>query len=193
MFARFARLLTGLIALGSALAGCGPSYKPTVSEQLKPKTIPRCTAIFDGDRFGGSPTSGSVRGPAVAVTQLDFRQVEEKYRDGSNPLTDWWSYDGLMPSRAEAKTVDGVQTLFCIRQVYIQIGIYRPDNIAAVRQDWDVRVVRWPSGEPMASMVIRGPEPPQDIKKSAGDNKTTYYAGSPDNEAKRWLDEVIAR
>jgi hypothetical protein len=42
MFARRAQLLTGLIGIGSALAACGPTYKPTVSEQLKPKTIPRC-------------------------------------------------------------------------------------------------------------------------------------------------------
>lgn len=135
-----------------------------------------------------------MKGPAVALTQLDFRQIQEEYRDSSKPLTDWWSYDiDLMPSRAEAKAVDGVQTLFCIRQVYIQIGIYQPDNIAAAREDWDVRVVRWPSGEPMASMVIRGPEPPQEIKKSAAGNRRLYYVGSPDNEAKRWLDEVIAR
>src|SRR4051812_5077905 len=102
MFARRARLLTGLIAVGSTLAACEPTT--TVSEQLKPKTIPRCTAIFDGGRFGGPPMSGSVKGPAVALTQLDFRQLEEKHREGSQPLTEWWSYDGLMPTRAEAKS-----------------------------------------------------------------------------------------
>src|SRR5436305_1108515 len=143
MYARLARLLTGPTVLAAALAGCGQD-RPTKSAAtlLLPKAAPLCSDAFARGRLTSTPPPGSVRGSAVVLEQFDAREVKEKYRGDNPPLSKWWTYEDLI--RAEAKTEDSVQTLVCIRVANIQIGIYQPDDIAAVRVDYDVRVVRWP-------------------------------------------------
>jgi hypothetical protein len=216
MLDQFARLLSGPLALAATLAGCQmiaptptptPIPTPTVSpgERLLPQAGPRCTDLFAGARPTATPAPGSARGPAVALIQSDFSQLEEKYREGNPPFMPWRQQglpyqSSVVPTRAQATTTDAVQTLVCVRQTYIRVGFYQPSNTPAVRLDWDVRVVRWPSGEPLAGMTFRGPDPPQDADlkgygtcTEASKTCATKSGGEPVGNALRWLDELIAR
>ena len=131
-----------------------------------------------------------MKGPAIVLGQLDFRQVEDKYFDGSQKLSDWFATNTDIV-RAYANKEGSVQAAVCIRHAFIQIGIYRPDNIAAVREDWDVRVLRWPSGEVLAGKDFPGQAPPPEIKATTGQYGKQYDAPGPDQDAKRWLNELI--
>jgi len=211
MFARFAGLL-GSISLAATLAGCGetePPKKPpppsptAAAELLLPAAGPRCTNAFSGGRFAGSAPSGSVRRPAIALIQSDNSQLLERFREGNPPLGAWRphgaSYEvAIIPTRAQTVSPDAVQTLVCVRQTYNQVGRYS-SNHPAVRLDWDVRVLRWPSGELLSGRTFRGPDPPQqaDFKGWSPCTETSKCAtksgGQPSGEALRWLDEIIAR
>ena len=216
MLAQLARLLTGLLALAATLAGCQmvaptptptPIPTPTVStgEMLLPQASPRCTDAFAGARPSGAPAPGSVRGPVVALIQYDFSQLEEKFREGNPPFLPWRQQGlpyqvSVVPSRAQATTTDAVQTLVCVRQTYIRVGFYQPNNTPAVRLDWDVRVTRWPTGEQVAGMTFRGPDPPQDADlkgyspcTEASKTCATKSGGEPVGSALGWLDGLIAR
>jgi hypothetical protein len=211
MFARLAGLL-GPISLAAILPGCGepespknsppPPPPPTAAaELLLPAAGPRCTNAFSGG-WPASARSGLVRGPAIALIQSDFSQLSEKYREGNPPLGTWRphgaSYEvAIIPTRAKTVSPDAVQTLVCVRQTYNQVGRYS-SNHPAVRLDWDVRVVRWPSGEPMSRMTFHRDPPQQaDFKGWSPCTETSKCAtksgGQPSDEALRWLDEVIAR
>jgi hypothetical protein len=93
--------------------------------------------------------------------------------------------------RAEARSAAAVQAVACVLAIFNQVGVYQPDNIPAVRTDLDVRLIRWPSGELLASMIFRGPDPPAQQEASKG--AKVLSGGSPNNEMNRWLDELIAR
>jgi hypothetical protein len=85
-----------------------------------------------------------------------------------------------------AKTADAVQTLVCIRETQIQVGIYQESGNSAIRNDWDIRVVRWPNGEPLTGKTFEGPKPPP--------MATTAFEMSglrPVNEAKPWIDDLL--
>jgi hypothetical protein len=192
----FARLL-GLIAFAAALAGCGSA----AAEQLLPTAGARCTEAFSGG--WREATSGPVRGPAIALIQSDNSRLEERFREGNPPLSNWRphpaSYEtAVIPARAQTASLDAVQALVCVRQTYTQVGRYS-SNHPAVRLDWDVRVVRWPGGEPLAGRTFRGPDPPEkaDFRGWSLCTETSKCAtksgGPPSNDAARWLDEVVAR
>jgi hypothetical protein len=131
-----------------------------------------------------------VKGPAFVYAQHDWRQIEDKYWDGGEKFSDWFATNPDIV-RSYATKVDAGQAAVCIRHVFIQIGIYRPDNIAAVRHDWHVHVLRWPGGESLAGSVIPGQEPPPEIKVTAGQIRKAYYADEPKEAGKRWLNELI--
>lgn len=191
MFGRRARLPTVLIVLAAALAGCGQSPPYEASLRLLPKAAPLCADSFARGRLTSTPAPGSVKGPAIVYGQFDYSQIREKYRDSDMKTPGEWFVANTDIVLAYAKKVDGVQTSVCIRHAYIQIGIYQPNDIAAVRYDWDIRVLRWPSGETLASTVVRGQGPPPEIKLPASQIGKRYYGDAPDKEAKRWLNELI--
>ena len=193
--AQLARLLTGLIALAATLAGCGEAKPPDpleVSKLLQPKAAPLCTSVFDSRRAGTS--SGSVQAPAIAFLQEDSSRLEQKYRGTPEPFSTWYPYQYYLPSSAHPKSADAVQALVCIRKISIQIGTYQPNNnVAGVRRDWGIRVIRWPSGEPLVGMDVRGEDPPSQAKFSSYTSGSTVTGQDREPEAKRWLDGLFAR
>jgi hypothetical protein len=185
--------LTASIALAAALSGCGeaevknPEYHN--AELLLSKAAPRCTDAFATRSFIPSALSVPLKGPSIALLQPDNSQLPEKDR-GSNPLWPWrpdYTASVLASLRyGQPKTADAVQTLVCVRETSIQVGVYQPSGRSAIRNDWDVRVLRWPSGEVMVGRTFRGPDPP---KQATSTYEMT--SGRPTNEAKLWLDDLI--
>jgi hypothetical protein len=207
--ARLAPLLTGLIV--AALAGCGddtppppPPPPPTpASEVLLPTASPRCEEAFAAGMPSGTLSPGAVKGPAISLLQYDFSRLDEKYREGNPPHTPWRArgvpyYPSPVPSGAEAKSADAVQALVCIRQIYNLVGTYQPSNNPAVRLDWDVRVLRWPSGEQLFASTFQGPDPPANAElhgygdcTAASKTCATKSGGDPFTDAQRWLAPLI--
>lgn len=126
-----------------------------------------------------------------AFIEYDFSAVEQKYLGSSNPVSPWSPYYGVTPTRAEAKSAAEVRTLVCIRQIRFQIGVYEPGDVAAVRDDWDIRLLNWPGGEPIAASSFQGADPPPETQVSTGDYVRT--GGEPSSAGYAWIDGLIEK
>ena len=148
MLAQLARLLTGLLALAATLAGCQmiaptptptPIPTPTVStgELLLPQASPRCTDAFAGCSAERRPGAGLGAGAGRRADPVRLQPARREVPRGQRRHFLPWRQQGLpyqvsvVPSRAQATTTDAVQTLVCVRQTYIRVGFYQPNNTPA--------------------------------------------------------------
>ena len=76
-------------------------------------------------------------------------------------------------------------------RIRIHVGTYEP-GIKAIRIQWDVRVLRWPSGELISGSTFQGHDPPQ-VVEMKGYERSETETGSYPHGAYSWLDEMIAR
>lgn len=191
-----ARSLNGL-AVAATLAGCsGPPTDPTqILSELLPQAAPFCTAAFNSGQSATTPAPGSVIGPAVA-----FRALDERYGYG----TEWQTYGTGPPvpwEHATATAADEVRAVVCIRQGYDVVGSYQSSDapltadigsgVPAVRSDWDIQVIRWPSGEPVAAKFFQAADPPAKVEGLPATAK--HWSGPVAmEETKAWLEAMLA-
>jgi hypothetical protein len=193
---RFASPLTGLIVLAAALGACGET---DVSKLLLPQAAPRCTEAFRNDRSASFPTSGSVKGPAAAFQRHDDSQIEKEYRRYANST---WEkpFSRIIPKHAQTISADAVRAVICLQSIYTRVGTYEitdfsapvpfPISVPGAREDWDVRVIRWPSSEPVAAKVFLGKNPSVG-KTSARGGTFVSGLGPWSSEVEGWLEGVI--
>jgi hypothetical protein len=175
------------MVLAAALAGCGdstPVMDPSdIGKQLLPLAGPLCTAAYGSSP--GTPAPGAIKGKVVG-----FIRSDERYEHNH----DWYPIGyALLPlhHRAEARSVEDVKAVACVHSTFNQVGVYQPNNVLAVRTDYDVRVIQWPGGEPLASKVLQGPDPP--AQEEASKDAKIITGGSPtEQEMARWLEGMIA-
>jgi hypothetical protein len=156
-----------------------------LAHDMLPKTTPLCTAAHA--RPADTSTSGSVKGPAIGLVRHD-----EKY----TPHAEWnaygFGYSAYIPPHAHATSEDGVRIVVCAQGVGTQVGFYQPNNVPAIRLDLDVRIIRYPTGEPLASMTFQGPDPAPEINTTS-QNPTSLSGSYPTGELNRWLQGLIER
>lgn len=192
---RLAFPLTGVIALAAALGGCGET---DVTKLLLPKATPRCTDAFASDRFAAAPASGAVEGPAVAFIRRDDSKIEEQYRHYAKST---WAEYRIAPEHARPTSADAVRAVICVQVVYTEVGTYEVYSssgpisfsgwVPAARVDWDVRIIRWPSGDPVAAKVFQGQSPSERTSTSSSGK---FVSGSePRGEGVKWIEGVIRR
>ena len=195
-------LLTGLVALAAVLGGCDSGPTQYLSDRMK-KKAPRCAEAFSAALSADTPAPGSVPGEAVAFIQYDDSQIpfDRRYEhEKEKPVGDWQSTldFNILPSRIRAWEEKRVKALVCIRVIANEVGTYVPVSpdptkkwdVAAHREDWDVRVMRWPSGELIAGQYFQGPDPPVDMQTN--DPKDRRSGGPPTDAMNRWLDTLFA-
>jgi hypothetical protein len=179
------------------MSGCDsepPKPTPTVGELLKPTAAPRCDEAFAGAAPVGTASPRSLAGPGLTLTQYDRRQLEEKDRGvGAPPLSPWYAGDSILLTDDQATSADALKMLICVRATHIFVGTYQPGNYSAIRVDWDVRVLRWPGGEPLAASTFRGHEPPAERRMEAAPRTSQVTGGDPLGDASKWLETLIAR
>lgn len=86
----------------------------------------------------------------------------------------------------EAPWVERARTLVCILQTATSVGQYT-DGAPAIKFDWKVRLVAWPSKDVLVEKEFSGGEPPE----------TKYGSGSgfgsiPINELYQWLFSIVS-
>jgi hypothetical protein len=109
--------------------------------------------------FSASLAEGSAQAPAATLI--------------SHGLDVWDFISGYFPSIAEAGSAAEVKTLVCIKETRLKVGEYVPIRTpdspviplptslgAGYQIEWDVRLVRYPSGEVLAAERFLGDPPP---------------------------------
>jgi hypothetical protein len=134
-----------------------------------------------------------VPGQAVALVRNDDSHLEERYRFNKNeaPKFDWLHPGDILPSRAQAQTADAVHALVCIHATHVLVGTYGSSGNVGVRVDWDLRVLRWPSGEVIAAQAFTG-HAPDDIGEFKQGESNVARRGRTSSEAYAWMKELIA-
>ncbi|WP_295559324.1 hypothetical protein [uncultured Hyphomicrobium sp.] len=129
----------------------------------------------------------------------DTSGLDEKFGGRPGPAAFYAYYRSLVPTRAAPDSVEAVKTVVCVREAPVVVGIYKAQDssvtkeIAAVRLDWHVRVLNWPSGETIASTIFQGGEPPSAMSRTTDRMYPTEGGLAPSSEAEQWIDGLIAQ
>jgi hypothetical protein len=133
--------------------------KQAFDEQVLPKAATLCEATLSQPSQSAVP--GAPIGKAVAV----------------ETATDNAGHYALRSSHVldDVSDLAAMRAVICIKWVYGPWHMYQsskgtPDSQR--RTDWDVRVIRWPGGDLLASNLFRGKEPPASYVDSWSD--TSY-------------------
>lgn len=108
--------------------------------------------------------------------------------DENNPVE--WNYPGLLGAvydPLEARSPENVQTLACIKQ-FRELVAYYTDRKPGYRIIWEVRLVRKQDGQPIASTILNGGDPPY----AKHIERKEAYGQSPHMAFYEWLDETFS-
>lgn len=100
-----------------------------------------------------------------------------------------WQLGGLAeePVAFVTSNADQARALVCVRQKRVQRLTYESGAIGYQR-DWDIRVVRWPEGQVIASKFFQGSQPPRMAFVRKGTK--VIYGDEPSTQGMlRWLAE----
>jgi WD40 repeat protein len=149
----------------SANTGPGQLFGPTFTpgrESLLPETSELCQKSFITEIGSGRPSKGTLT--LLTSTYID---------------SSWELYN----LSTDAKTVDKVRTLVCIRESRYKTGFYT-DYSTAYDRIWEVRLVEWPSGKLMSKHTLVTNPP---VTKGNSDG----YGERPGNELIAWLEKTL--
>lgn len=138
-------------------------------------------------------TAGKARPPALLLWRRDESDVQDGSRSSTAGADQWRSDNNhRLPAKLLARSLESLQSVVGLVERFVQVGTYEATKTAAVRIDYEVRVVRWPSGELLAARTFRGADPPAQRTSSSG-VKSWEHGQPPDAAAvEAWLSEVFA-
>ena len=178
----------------SATLPATPQPTATVTPSQTPTLPPTPTATFTpADTATSTPDPAGLMDEAAPLCQAAFESAVQAATPskpflilarGSDADAEWTRLQ-LYQHGLEAASADRVSTLVCIRQTTIQMTTYT-DGQPGYRQDWDVRLVSWPQGVPIAEVSLRGGNPP-DVKFGSD----AAYGASPSTQLFEWLLETL--
>lgn len=194
--------LTGILAVLFICLACSGSGSPAddgTANRTPPATpTPRpvdvleaqatalCTAAFAAP---APATAQAARRPAVLYWRRDESKVQTQSR--SSTAGPGWRGElaGDLPQTLSARTAEEVQTVACREERYIQVGVYQESNSAAVRIDYELRLLRWPGGELLAARTFRGGDPP--ATRTTQGSVSWEHGPRPQAEATAWLEQSL--
>jgi hypothetical protein len=169
---------------GPSTPAATPTQSPT--QALEQRATPLCTAAF-------AAPAPSAAMPAMRPVVLYWRRDESQVQASSRSSTagPGWLGEiyGDLPEAVKARTVEEVKTVVCRQEHYIQVGTYQMSQSAAVRIDWELRLVRWPTGETLAARTFRGGDPP--ASRTTMGHLSWEHGPRPEAEAKAWLEQTL--
>lgn len=176
---------------GSETAPAGPSTPaptPTRSptDVLEARATALCTAAFSAT---APVTAAPAKRPVVLYWRRDESQVQPQSRSSTAGAEWHGEIYGDLPASTRASTPEEVQTIVCRQEQYIQVGVYQNSESAAVRIDWELRLVRWPTGESLAARTFRGGDPP--ASRTTRGSVSWEHGPTPQAEASAWLESVL--
>lgn len=161
-----------------------------IVESRRDELAAACTSAFRGTSVG---LPGKGKPPSLLLWSRDERAVQAGSRS-STPGAERWKADNnhSLPPKMLARSVEEVRSVVCLLEQYVQVGTYETTNSAAVRLDYEVRVIGWPGGDLVAVRTFPGGDPPKERTHSTG--AMSWERGAPPDEAAvtAWLEQVFS-
>jgi hypothetical protein len=159
---------------------------------------PLCDAAFH-TRATGAATA---QAPAFELLELDESQLDPSAFHDEN-LNQWIADNSPeitgVPTPLLAATPDAAHALVCVIMRQVQVGTFEISGSAAIRIDYDTRLLSWPDGALVAAQSFRGAAPPADRTVSSacrGNSdvngcKNPVYGASPASDLGAWLQQQL--
>ncbi|MGB2963978.1 MAG: hypothetical protein WBB69_08330 [Anaerolineales bacterium] len=151
-----------------------PPLLPEIEGDLDPEFLVQagelCDTAFDaGITFGWTWASML---PTAVIFDRDY------------DVDPWGGFDLLESARE-----DELESITCIKETRIDKGFYigTAGGGRGYQLQWDLWVLGWPEGAPLASITFLGSPPPTSV--SSGGN---HYGSEPKSKALSWLDAQFA-
>ena len=191
---------SSLLVAACLAVACGGSSAPQAAVPSTPVPTPtpspgnvleaRAVVLCDAALKAPAPTTAAT---AFRPVVLYWRRDESRVQPGSRSSTAGAGWHGEiygdLPEPLRAATVEDVQAVVCRQENYIQVGTYERSNSAAVRIDWELRLVRWPSGELLAARTFRGADPP--ASRQTQGSQSWEHGETPKAAATAWLEQTL--
>ena len=154
--------------------------EPTATQTPSPTATPDLSAIV---AQGGSICENTISQPAIGGTiKTPLSALIKTDRDDA-----WKNIRLNLP--IEAKVLQDVQTLICIKEINVKEGVYLGGSAVAYRRNWDVNILSWPDGALLVRRTFEGGPPPFQISI----NTENGYGDLPDIDLTNWLSKFSDR
>jgi len=155
-----------------------PTPTPTTGpEVLVDAAIPLCETAFSSSEW----TKTKPETPMLTMVRVEYE--ENGWVHGLEYRAHGKPFSAVLP-HTEALSDRDVRTLVCIQEGRSKAGTYS-DGETAYRVVWDVRLVRWPSGEVLDETTLYGEA--SLLKSKAGPG----YGAPPKEKLFQWLDNKL--
>ena len=159
---------------------------PTVTPTRPATKIPTVTPTPTSDLKTLLPNAASLCEAAFAVPTIQapisvpLMRLERAVFSGGTGASDseQWKVSRFIPFIGTRYAAE-VQGLLCVHEIWKTVGKYT-SGVPADQRDFDVRVVRWPTGDVLAAAAFRGGAPP-------GVTRLITFGEAPESELLRWL------